>query len=226
MAHADFTGSIIPSGATTRTALQSLETAVELRALIADVLLRDGSQGFTGNQNANSFTIQNLAEPVNANDAARLIDVQTAAAGILAQPSVFAATTVNIADLAAGAPSVVDGQTVSTGQRILVPNQTDASENGIYVVDSAGTGSNGQWLRAPDFDGTPANEVQTGALVFVEQGSTFANTSFYLTSAVSGPLNVGTDSLDWIIFSRAENIQAGFGISKGGACLGRTGSVS
>ena len=48
-----------------------------------------------------------------------------------------------------GAPAAVDGITLADGDRVLVKNQADAKQNGIYkVVDAA----NGVWDRATDFD--------------------------------------------------------------------------
>jgi hypothetical protein len=48
------------------------------------------------------------------------------------------------------APDVVDGLPTFPNMRILVPNQADASENGVYRVDVVGTGSDGRWTRAPE----------------------------------------------------------------------------
>ena len=127
------------------------------------------------------------------------------------------ATTDNITDLAAGAPNTVDGVALSVGDRILVKEQTIQTQNGIYVVDVVGTGSNGKWSRAKDFDGTPTAEVQGGNLVFVEQGTLNSNTSFYLTG--QGELTVGTDNLIFIVYSRVENIVAGDALSRTGTRL-------
>ena len=51
-----------------------------------------------------------------------------------------------------GAPSVVDGVTFASGDRLLLPLQTDGTQNGIYRVTTAGTGANGVWDRDLDFD--------------------------------------------------------------------------
>lgn len=48
------------------------------------------------------------------------------------------------------APLIVDGITLSNGNKILVKGQTDQKQNGIYSVTSAGTGSNGIWARSSD----------------------------------------------------------------------------
>jgi hypothetical protein len=50
------------------------------------------------------------------------------------------------------APNVLDGVTLIATNRILVKNSTNGAANGIYVVTTAGTGANGVWDRATDFD--------------------------------------------------------------------------
>lgn len=55
----------------------------------------------------------------------------------------------------------VDGIQTYEGQRILVKNQDDPAENGVYIV-SAGT-----WSRTPDCDGT---NVANGIKIYVSQG--------------------------------------------------------
>jgi hypothetical protein len=59
---------------------------------------------------------------------------------------VVVATTDNVGLTMGGIPdpSVTDGATVEVGQRILVWQQTDVSEIGVYIVQS------GAWTRAPD----------------------------------------------------------------------------
>jgi hypothetical protein len=48
--------------------------------------------------------------------------------------------------------NVLDGVTLIATNRILVKNSTNGAANGIYVVTTAGTGANGVWDRATDFD--------------------------------------------------------------------------
>lgn len=207
-AHADFSGSTIPSAATTRSALQALETAVEDAPATADVVLRDGSQAFTANQSMGSNRLTDLAAPVNDNDAARKIDIDNAAAGIDSKEAVRAATT---ADITLSGIQTIDGVSLQAGDRVLVKNQTNATENGIYVVDAA------SWSRSSDFDGSPTSEVRGGALTYVTEGTVSANTSYRLSG--TGELAVGTDSLNWVVYSRAEALSAGDGLNKTGLVL-------
>ncbi len=81
----------------------------------------------------------------------------------------------------------VDSVAVVTGDRVLVKNQSTASTNGIYVVDT------GSWTRDLDFDGT--NDFRCGTLVFVTNGSTNGAGLFQLTSA--DPLTIDSSSLSF-----------------------------
>ena len=64
------------------------------------------------------------------------------------------------------APDTVDGIPLSVNHRVLCVNQTNPSENGIYVVNSVGSGSNGIWTRSYDLS-TNAH-VQYGNRVEVD----------------------------------------------------------
>jgi phage-related tail fiber protein len=113
--------------------------------------------------------------------------------------SVRVATTANIAALAGGAPNTLDGVTLVVNDRILVKDQTTASQNGIYVVTTLGTGVNGTWTRATDADGV--GELTSGALVTVEQGTTLADSQWQLTT--DGTITIGTTSL---VFTRNTSV--------------------
>mgnify|MGYP000283019986 CR=1 FL=1 len=63
---------------------------------------------------------------------------------------VLVATTSNVS-LSGGAPQTVDDVGLAVGDRILVWKQTSAAENGIYKVQTLGTGSNGTWVRTKFF---------------------------------------------------------------------------
>lgn len=111
--------------------------------------------------------------------------------------SVVAATTANIADLAAGAPDTVDGVSLAVGDRVLVKDQSTASQNGIYVVGTVGTGANGVWTRVEDF--FTGDIVERGCIVFVQAGgATNALRGYQISSAGSnGAHTIGTDSISF-----------------------------
>lgn len=103
--------------------------------------------------------------------------------------SVRAATTENI-NLSA-APNTVDNVSLSKRDRVLVKNQSPASQNGIYYVQTLGTGSNGVWVRAVDF--ASDENISSGLQVPVEEGTINGNRTFQLTT--DNPIDLGTTNL-------------------------------
>lgn len=79
----------------------------------------------------------------------------------------------------------LDGVALATGDRILLKNQSAASENGIYVVNASGAPT-----RATDAD-TGAELVD--ASVWVSEGTTLADTQWVCTS--NAPITLGSTSL-------------------------------
>lgn len=179
-------------------------SAIALRALDADVIKKDGSVAFTGDQSMGSFKLTNLAAPVSDNDAARKVDVDAASAGMLPKAPVDLATTGNIT---LSGEQTIDG-TLTSASRVLVQAQSDLTENGIYVTAA------GAWSRAADADGSPSSEIQGGNSVFVNGGTDNANTIFRLTG--SGNITPDVGDQDWIIYSRAEAVSASTGLTKVG----------
>lgn len=105
------------------------------------------------------------------------------------------ATTANIT--LSGAQTI-DGVAVVTDDRVLVKNQTDDTENGIYVADS------GAWSRAQDCDGP--YDLRKGSVVYVTDGSTTVG-FWYCTSA--NPVDIETDS---ITFAKASSTLAAISV--------------
>jgi Repeat of unknown function (DUF5907) len=175
----------------------------------------------TADVTLNSRKIINLANPQVTTDAANKQYVDNLVQGLNAKPSVIAATTANIATLAGGAPNTLDGVTLSANSRVLVKDQTTQSANGIYTVTTLGTGANGTWARAADQD-TWA-EVPS-AYVWVEQGTTQADTGWISTADQGGTLN--TTAITWTQFSGAGQITAGAGLTKTGNTIDAVGTAN
>ena len=159
----------------------------------------------------NSQKITGLADPTGDNDAANKGYVDGVAQGLDVKDSVVATTTANgtLSTAFANGQSI-DGVTLQTGDRILIKNQSTASQNGIYNVQASGAPS-----RATDM-ATGANAA--GAFVFVEQGTVNAENGFTCTSD-TGSAVVGTNNLTFAQFSGAGQIIAGDGLEKSGNTL-------
>ena len=146
--------------------------------------------------------------PSNATHAATKGYVDSVAEGLHIHASAVAATTANIdlsTDLENG--DVLDGVTLATGNRVLVKNQSNAAQNGIYVVQASGAA-----VRATDFD-APA-EVDGGDFIFVTGGTVNDNTGWVQTS--TGVTTIGTDPIVFTQFSGAGTYQAGNGLNLSG----------
>ena len=111
----------------------------------------------------------------------------------------------------------VDGYNASLNDRILVKNQTSGAQNGVYTVTTVGSVST-NWVltRATDFDttGTGPNYIETGAAVFVSNGTTNGSTSWVLTT--TGTITVGTTALTFTQNSSAGTFTASAPLQKTG----------
>lgn len=165
----------------------------------------------TGAVSLNSQKITGLADPTADADAANKGYVDGVAQGLDVKDSVVATTTANgtLSTAFANGQSI-DGVTLQTGDRILIKNQSTASQNGIYNVNASGAPS-----RATDM-ATGGNAA--GAFVFVEQGTVNAENGFVCTSD-TGSAVVGTNNLTFAQFSGAGQIIAGDGLDKSGNTL-------
>ncbi|WP_265822492.1 phage tail-collar fiber domain-containing protein [Geovibrio ferrireducens] len=93
----------------------------------------------------------------------------------------------------------VDGVSLSSGDRVLVKNQSTASSNGIY------TAASGAWARAVDFNNT--DNVLPGSLVSVVEGT--ANGGYLFQNNTPGPITIGSTALNFHAFERKDNLKEG-----------------
>lgn len=170
------------------------------------VVTLDGTQTLSNktlgtNLDADENKIVNLATPTEANDAANKVYVDSVAQGLDVKQSVRLASTGNVANL--GTVTAIDGISLNDGDRVLLKNQTDLSENGIYVHEA------GSLTRSADADAP--NEMNAGTFVFVEEGDVHADTGWVVSS--DNPLAIGTDPITWTQFSGAGTYLAGYGLT-------------
>ena len=89
------------------------------------------------------------------------------------------------------APNNIDNVPLAKRDRILVKNQSTASQNGIYYVQTLGTGSNGVWVRAADF--ASSENISSGLQVSIEEGDVNGDKTYQLTT--DNPIILNTTSL-------------------------------
>lgn len=102
--------------------------------------------------------------------------------------------TVSTANLTLSGLQTVNGVALVAGDRVLVKDQSNAVENGIYVVSSSA------WQRAGDFDGS--RDAVTGTLVMTDGVS--AATIFYRVTTVD-PVIPGTSALTFVQANELQN---------------------
>jgi hypothetical protein len=110
----------------------------------------------------------------------------------------------------------LDTLATNLSDRILVKDQTDATQNGIYTLTSLGDVSN-PWVLTRATPEDQPSELSGGAFVFVEEGAVNANNGYTFTH--TGAPTFGTTDLDVAQFSGAGQITAGAALSKSGNTL-------
>lgn len=144
-----------------------------------------------------------VATPTSDGHAATKAYVDSIAAGQDWKDSCRVATTANIT---LSGTQTIDGVSVVADDRVLVKDQTTASQNGIYVCAA------GAWSRAIDADADA--EVTSGLTTFVEEGTLNSGAGYTLTT--SGAIVVGTTSLTFTKTSGGSVYGAGNGMVKSG----------
>lgn len=152
----------------------------------------------------NGNKIVNVADPSAGTDAVNLNYVVNYVNGRQYKEPVRAASTANVTLSAPGAS--IDGVTLTSGDRVLLKNQTTGSQNGIYVWN----GSAVAMTRAADAD--TSAEVKPGLTMMVTEGSTNADKEFMLTT--DGTITLDTTVLTFTqVNAGGTSYSAGNGLS-------------
>jgi hypothetical protein len=201
-----FDASAIATG-TTRTI-----TMANANVNLSDVnnaVLVNGTRPFTADQSMGGFRLLNVAYPSSQSDAATMGYVLDKLDGRTWKNAARAGTTANISLVGL---QTIDGVVLVAGDRVLVKNQTIASQNGIYAAAAAG------WARTTDFDNSPVGEIIDGASLIVGEGTTLQGTEWTVQN-LNSPFTVGTDPIPFVQTSGPGSYTAGNGISITGAVI-------
>ena len=175
-----------------------------------------------------TYTITNLPDPTNPGDACNKHYADATAAGINPKDACRVATTGALTANYTGTPTftlestsnatlVIDTVSVSVTDRVLVKDQADSTQNGIYVVTNVGASGGGghHWVltRASDFNAS--GEITNGTYTLVTGGAAYptgnAKTGWILTT--TPPITLDGVGLTFSLFSIVSNIDPGVGLA-------------
>lgn len=167
----------------------------------------------SGYKDRSGFTTDSLVTKEYVDALKQALDIKDSAR--LATTANLAATYNNadgtLTNSGSNAALSIDDVTTVAGDRILVKNQTNGEENGIYTVTTVGDGSTA-WVLTRATDANVAAEITGGTFVFVEEGTAGADNGYVFTH--NGTPTLGTTDLTVTQFSGAGQIVAGDALSK------------
>ena len=186
----------------------------------------------SGTVDVGTSRITSVTDPSGAQDAATKAYVDAVKTGLDIKDSCVMASTADLSctysngssgvgatlTLSAGNGVVtIDGiATATANERVLVKDQDDAEENGIYYVSTvSGVGTTLVLTRSTDAD--TASEFSSGSFTFVEKGTANADAGFVMTQDTT--LTLGTTEVTWAQFSGAGSFTDGNALTKTGNTL-------
>jgi hypothetical protein len=158
---------------------------------------------------ASSARIVNVATPTTGTDAANKSYVDSVASGLTWVAPVVVVATSNVT---LSGSQTIDGVGVQQNQRVLIAGQNGTTPdvgNGIYIVNTVGA-----WTRSAD-------SLQDGTAMFVQQGTTYEDTQWVLTT--SNPITPGVTAISFEQFGGGATYSAGNGISIVGNTISASG---
>ena len=183
---------------------------------------------------AGSAKITSLATPTVATDAANKSYVDTVVSAALhyhdpvrVEGTINLNATYNNGDSGDGATLtnagtqtalVLDGVSVDSDDRVLIYEQTNQTQNGVYVVTHPGTASS-NWVltRSADtntYSPSSSTNLGKGDAFYVREGATGAGELYVMNTA--GTIIFGTTNITFSQISSAQIYKAGYGIELNG----------
>ena len=147
-----------------------------------------------------STTGQVTTSPTAAIDIANKAYVDAVAQGLAPKQACKVATTADIT--LSGLQTLDTTYTTVAGDRVLVKNQANTAQNGIYIASS------GAWTRSADMN--VWSEVP-GAYTVILNGATQGSTSWVTTAADTG--TIGVTAMPWVQFASVDTYYAGTGLN-------------
>jgi hypothetical protein len=142
-------------------------------------------------------------------------ELSSVASGLTVLENVDLATTINI-NLSGSVDyttNTIDGAWPISGSSILLKNQTNKAQNGIYILTLTSAPTYSTWQRRSDFN-TPQN-IKKGSYVFIKRGVENKNTGFINSLDIT---TLNTDPIEFNLFTKTE-ITAGNGIALSGSTV-------
>lgn len=243
---------VVHAVSSSTTALTSSESNGTVTLAVADVVpggasgLMPGSDktkldNATASNTANTLVLRDAnsrfqaASPSADLDVANKAYVDGARQGLDVKASVRAATNAalpaytyssNVITASANGALSVDNVLIGDNERVLIKNETssNAPYNGIYTVTHSGDAGSVFVLTRAD-DANSSADVTPGMFTFVEEGDTWSDSGWILTTNDS-PITLGSTSLTFVQFSSAGQSIAGNGLTKTGNTIDVVGTTN
>ena len=142
-------------------------------------------------------------------------ELSSVASGLTVLENADLATTANI-NLSGSVDyttTTIDGSWPTSGSSILVKNQTNKAQNGIYILTLTSGPTYSTWQRRSDFNAS--QNIKKGSYIFVKRGVENKNTGFISSLDIT---TLNTDPIDFNLFTKTE-ITAGTGIAISGSTV-------
>jgi len=121
----------------------------------------------------------------------------------------------------------IDGILMTVGKRVLIYNQTDATQNGVYTVTVVGTAST-NWVLTRASDANTYSPYSPYALgqgdaFFVQAGATGAGETYVVST--TGSIFFGQTNINFVQISAAQVYSAGTGLTLTGTTFSITNTA-